>query len=440
MDAIRGGQPPFRNGLRDNLMGRRTWLSLFLTAALAIALCAAPSTAIAQVQRRPNILLIVTDDQRAGTVASMMPHTTERFVHRGTRFSEAFTTTPLCCPSRVSMLTGRYAHNHRVFGNREEPNVLSAVQQSMMQRFLHDAGYWTGLVGKFLNNWPNERDPAHFDRWKTTPFVDYFGAEWNVNGSIRVIRQNSTTYIGGRAARFIRGSEQRDRIPWFLHVGFMAPHLPATVERRYRSARIPPLHLNKAMRERNRTDKPPFVQERPLAAKELIARRRARQLRSLIAVDDQVERIMSTLDRLGETGRTLAIFVSDNGYLWGEHGLFQKSTPYQPSARIPMAITWPGRVARGATDDRLSAIIDLAPTVLSAARVRPPPALDGMNLFNRSMTRGRLLLEFRQVDRSACRRGVPSSRSEGCMPSIAIREEASPFESSTARRATLSSS
>jgi arylsulfatase A-like enzyme len=377
-------------------MHRRLRIPFVALATLAPVLGALVQ-ASAQTQPRPNILLIVTDDQRAGTLG-VMPHTTERFVRSGTRFSRAFTTTPLCCPSRVTMFTGRYAHNHGIFSNREDPQTLASRQDSMVQRRLHDAGYRTGLVGKFVNNWPNDRNPANFDRWVTTPFTTFSGGEWNVNGSLQVIDQNSTTFIGRRTVGFLRSSEQADAAPWFLQVGFMAPHFPATVEPRYQDVPIPPLRLNAGMREADRRDKPPYVQARRVAKKNVIEGRRARQLRSLVAVDDQVRRIMSTIDQLGETENTLAIFVSDNGYLWGEHGLFAKSTPYLQSARIPMFMTWPGALARGATDDRLSGIIDIAPTILSAAGLQPPSELDGMDLLDPASARNRLLLEFRQVD------------------------------------------
>ena len=112
----------------------------------------------------------------------MMPDVARWFGAGGTRYENAFATTPVCCPARVSILTGLYAHNHGIHTNREHPDALAAVEPFMVQRALHDDGYRTALFGKYLNNWPNERDPANFDRWATTPFVAFGGEEWNVDG------------------------------------------------------------------------------------------------------------------------------------------------------------------------------------------------------------------------------------------------------------------
>lgn len=344
-------------------------------------------------ERRPNILLIVTDDQRFDTL-DMMPHTRRWFGLGGTRFSEAFATTPLCCPARASLFTGLYAHNHGVVSNEEEPQVLAASEPLMVQRMLQHSGYRTGLFGKYLNNWPNDRDPANFDQWATTPFVTFGGDPWNVNGSIRVVDQNSTSFIGDQALDFLTGEGAKEQAPWFLSVTFMAPHMPATVEERYNEIPLPPLQVTAAMTERDRSDKPPFVQDRALRSIEQIDIKRAKQLRSLAAVDDQVNRIMERLKRSGELNDTLSIFLSDNGYQWGEHGLLLKSTPYMPSIRIPLFLLWPGHILAGRVDDRLVAGIDLAPTILSAVGDGTAGAFDGMDLLDPDARRSRLLLEF----------------------------------------------
>jgi arylsulfatase A-like enzyme len=346
---------------------------------------------------KPNILLIVTDDQREMSLAPVMPRTDGWFRSQGMEFTRAFATTPRCCPARVSFLTGLYAHNHGIYGEDVRASELAAVQPSMIQRTLHEAGYRTGLFGKFLNNWPNDRNPANFDRWATTPRVRYSGAEWNIGGATRVVEQNSTSFIGDASLAFLEESESNDEVPWFLHVGFMAPHPPSDVEPRYEDVPVPPLHLSPAMAEGDRRDKPPFVEDQHLRTVSEIQSMRVPQLRALVAVDDQIDRLMVRLEGLGELENTIAVFISDNGFQWGEHALFGKSLPYLESVRIPLYLRWPGHITPGAVDDRLVAGIDLAPTLLAAAGLEPQGEPDGFDLLDPGASRPRLLLEFRRL-------------------------------------------
>ena len=214
---------------------------------------------------------------------------------------------------------------------------MANIQPRMVQAPLHEAGYRTGLFGKFLNGWPNDVNPSSFDRWATTPRITFSGAEWNVDGTIKVVDQNSTSYIADQTLSFIDEAETDDDTPWFTLVGFMAPHLPASVEPQYEDIVVPPRKATPAMRELNRSDKPGYVrrQTRPTLAR--VEARRIPAMRSLVAVDDQVGRIMHRLSNLNELDDTLAIFVSDNGFLWGEHGLLGKSVPYDDCDRCSVA-------------------------------------------------------------------------------------------------------
>jgi arylsulfatase A-like enzyme len=337
-------------------------------------------------------LLIVTDDQRDGTM-SMMPDVERWFGAGGTRFENAFATTPACCPARASILTGLYAHNHGILTNRENPDLLAAAEPLMVQRALRNDGYRTALFGKYLNNWPNERDPANFDRWATTPFVAFGGEEWNVDGSVRKVTQNSTSFLGDLSISFLRNREREDARPWFLDLAFMAPHLPATVEPRYLDVVVPPLEPTSAMLEVDRSDKPGYVRRRHLRSLVDIELRRVPALRSLVAVDDQVDRVMRALKEMGELQNTVAIFVSDNGYLWGEHGRSRKAAPYLPAIEVPLYVRWPGHVAAGGIDTRLVGSLDIGPTMFAAAGVEAPSAFDGRNLLDRTSDRAGLLLE-----------------------------------------------
>jgi arylsulfatase A-like enzyme len=363
---------------------------------VTVAIVSSPPTS----DDRPNILLIVTDDQRADTL-DVMPAVRRWFVDGGMSFSTAYATTPLCCPSRASFLTGQLLHNHGIDDNEENVATLRAVQRHTVQSALDRVGYRTSLIGKLFNNWPNDVDPAYFDRWATTPFVTYSGDQWNVNGDERTVTRNAITYLGDLFLDFASDMESEDRTPWFSLVGFMAPHIPEvpmTLEPRYESLRFAPVAMTAARGELDRSDKPDYVRRRPLRSADLIDDLRVRQLRALVAVDDQIDRMIRRLDALGELDHTLVILTSDNGVFWGEHGLFQKGAPYLEAVHVPLMLRWPGHVAAGKVDDGLVGLLDIAPTILAAARAPSLVEPDGLDLLDRTRRRERLLLEFRRVE------------------------------------------
>jgi arylsulfatase A-like enzyme len=358
----------------------------------------APEVAAAQTQPRPNILIFVTDDQRATNTMWVMPRTRRYFQRGGVRFPNAFATTPLCCPSRATIFTGRYAHNTGVRDNKRAHRLDTTT---MFPRLLRRAGYRTALVGKFLNSWGLARRPPHFDRWASGghPYVD---PRFNVNGAVRTVDGYSTTLVGRFARRFLRGFEADDAAPWFLYMALKAPHHPWLPAARHRSRPVGSWPGNPAVFESDRTDKPAFVRRvsRSLAVGRIV---RQGQLRLLMSVDDEVGRVFATLRRLGETRRTLAIFTSDNGFLWADHGVgggpdsgAGKRVPYTASVQIPFFLRWPGHVAAGRRQRRIIGTVDIAPTVLHAAGVATDPKnppLDGRSLLS-GEKRARIVLEY----------------------------------------------
>ena len=361
-------------------------LSLWAAAAVAAQAVGPAEPAAAQQPEPPNLLIIVTDDQRAKTL-SVMPHTRAWFKRRGLSFPDATVTTPLCCPSRASIFTGRYAHNHGVQGN----NGSALDPSTTIQHTLSHQGYQTGIVGKYLNNWNLSVPPPDFDRWAIFN-RGYFGSRFNVNGLDRTIRRYSTDFISTKSGHFLDAFEADDDSPWLLFVTPYAPHRPATPAPRHEDAPVPPWKKNPAVKEKDRTDKPPFVQSRWVKPRR-VAKIRAKQLRSQMAVDDLVEDLMQRLGELGERGSTLAVFMSDNGLLWREHGILDKRLPYLPSVSVPLLLRWPGHLPKGATASGFAANIDIAPTALEAAGVAPPATMDGTSLLSLTL-RERLLIEY----------------------------------------------
>jgi arylsulfatase A-like enzyme len=367
-------------------------MGALIVAVAALASCTSPEQEAAPRERQarpPNVLIFVTDDQRAARTLSVMPHTRRFFARGGTRFRNAFATTPLCCPSRASILSGRYSHNHGVTRNElggrlDERHALPA--------YLSSAGYRSAISGKYLQGIPLHTDPPYFERWDIFSW-GYYDRTHNVNGRPKLVRSYSTGHVGRFAVDSLRRFEREDRAPWLLYVAPNAPHFPFLPSEKYRRAPLPERSHGQVRLERDRRDKPPFVRASRFGRAKG-NRIMKQQLRTLLSVDDMVERVVGTLRALGEERDTLAFFMSDNGYLLGEHRLFGKRLPYEPSVRIPLLMRWPGRVPAGTVEDRLVANIDIAPTVLDAAGIETDAnhAMDGLSLLGNA-ERDHLLLE-----------------------------------------------
>ncbi len=340
---------------------------------------------------RPNVLVIVTDDERQRDQMLVMPETLRIFGEGGTQFTHAFASTPQCCPSRASIMTGRYAHNHGVRRNQDGPKLNQMVT---MQRYLHErAGYKTALVGRFLNSWDVEQSPKFFDKWAFFK-AGYYDNPFNVNGEIVDVEQYATDYIGERSMGFLEEFDaEDDAAPWLMYVTVSAPHYPFYAADQYAEAEVPEWPDNPALREDNLGDKPGFVPGVGFSPDDGEAIYQ-KQLRTLMSADDMVASLFQKLEELDEDEETLAFFISDNGMMLGEHGLYAKRLPYTESIHVPFFVRWPGRVEAGAIDDRLVGNIDIAPSVLDVAGLLPEVQLevDGRSLFG-PLERNRMLTE-----------------------------------------------
>jgi N-acetylglucosamine-6-sulfatase len=355
---------------------------------------------------RPNIVVVLTDDQTTADLSVM--HETRRLLKRtGTTFTNSFATYALCCPSRTTLLTGQYAHNHGVLANRPPHGGYPAFRREVnphhtLPVYLHRAGYRTGLVGKFLNYYGTTvplEIPEGWDYWQALTIGEswMYGYTLDSNGHLVTHGSSPSDYqtdvLSRKADRFVRASAGRRR-PFFLLLAPGAPHEePASFfpPHPHRNPRPAPRDLNRfdhrrlphppSFNERQIGDKPPFLRPPRLDRtdrRDLLRLYRSR-LECLLAVDDAVRRLVHNLRITGELDNTVIIFTSDNGYLLGEHRLQGKGLPYQESVRVPLIIRGPGFPA-GARRSQLAANIDLAPTIVDLAHARGRRRMDGVPL------------------------------------------------------------
>jgi N-acetylglucosamine-6-sulfatase len=390
---------------------------------------------------QPNLIVVMTDDQTLGEL-EVMSRTKRLLGERGATFEDAIVSFPLCCPSRATYLTGRYAHNHGVLSNspdhdggyeRLDGNRTVAV-------WLQRAGYRTAQIGRYLNFYgvldPTEVPPG-WDEWAVTPgpstylMYDY---DLNRNGEIEHYgerpRDYQTDVYARIATEFIRAEAAREE-PFFLSLTPLAPHdeNDEAVPSRFDGPRPAPRHRGRlvdldpsfgpAFDEADASDKPPSIRTLPrLSMKQ---RRDAvgsykRRARSLLAVDELMAKLVRTLRKTDQLDDTYVIFTSDNGFMFGEHRLKGKIAPYEGSLRVPLLARGPG-IEPGTTIGGMAANVDLAPTLLDAAGSRRRQ-LDGISLLPAMLGRRNLPdreilienLDRSRVPKHRLYRGIRSTR------------------------------
>jgi N-acetylglucosamine-6-sulfatase len=333
-----------------------------------------------------------------------MPRTLRRIGERGTRFTNAFTTFPLCCPSRASYLTGQYAHNHGVRDNHPPTGGVQAFDDSAtLATALDAAGYYTGWVGKYLNGYRAlaREDPPYvppgYDWWRAASVPrTMYGWEQVIGDRLRrwgfKNRDYQTDVYSRQAEGFIEAATDADR-PFFLTVASFAPHTetrrvvgehnPRSARRHRGAFARAPLPRPPSFNEANVSDKPWFIADTPRLDEEarMVVRDRYRdRLRSLLAVDDLVVGVLGALRRNGVLGRTLVIFTSDNGLFLGEHRQRRKGLIYDGASRVPLLMRGPGAPVR--TVRAPTANIDIAATIYDLAQVTPAGVQDGVSLLD----------------------------------------------------------
>lgn len=366
-------------------------LSVVSVAVVVLISMAASPEALAQARRPPpNIVVILTDDQRWDTLR-YMPNVRHLLVNRGMTFENSFVSNSLCCPARVSLLTGNYSHTSGVYTNSRPDGGWKLFhsnngESSTMATWLHHAGYRTAMIGKYMNGYgpDNRYVPPGWDRWVAFEGNnnDYFDYQMNKDGQFVQFghdrRDYSTDVVARFATRHVRRTPPDQ--PLFLYMAPYAPHGPFTsAPRDDGTGPGGPPSWPPSFDEGGIRDKPRYLWTQKRFNHADIAARWNSMVESLQAVDDAVHDVVSALRKAGRLHNTLFVFTSDNGLSFGEHRWGYKLVPYEESIRVPLVVRWVGVVPPGSVDRHLVVNTDLAPTFGDAAGASTPTT-DGESL------------------------------------------------------------
>jgi N-acetylglucosamine-6-sulfatase len=327
---------------------------------------------------RPNIVVLLSDDQAMSLFhRRLMPNVFSRLVDQGATFDRAYVNVSQCCPSRASILTGLYAHNTGVDAN-DVPLDGRRPARPTIALALHDAGYRTMLAGKYLNSESCHPQPG-WDQWVCGTKVTHVNPVLDVNGKVVKRRGFTVDALAGYATHFIQENDDPEH-PLFLYFAPRTPHLPAD-DHRADAIPVPAYRPPSFNALPDPGSRPAWARVNPLSPQRQ-RENRARytgMARQLPALDRAIGRILDALEDRAED--TLVLFMSDNGFLYGEHRLTDKIVPYEESIRVPLVIRYPALLAPGRffSTDALVSNVDVAPTVMDAAGV--PWGADGTSLL-----------------------------------------------------------
>jgi arylsulfatase A-like enzyme len=350
----------------------------------------------ARAAQQPNLLLIIADDHAGGTLGiegdpRRATPNLDALARQGVLFERAYCNSPLCTPSRQSLITGLLPH---AAGVTQLQTPLSD-RQITMGDWLAIAGYQTIAIGKMHFNGPSRHgfairvDTADWEHelkdhpprggdqrrpWR--PFVDP-ARQW-LNGGHEPAglpaESMQSSYFVDQAIRFLKGKHSK---PFAMVVGFYDPHSPFQFpndwQRRFQPGEfsVPPVS------EQDRREQPAVFAS---LSDNDVRGIQAAYFTSLSFVDAQVGRLVKALDATGLSGRTLIVYVGDNGYMLGQHGRFEKHCFYEPAVRVPLIMRWPGHLAAGSRVSGMVEMVDILPTVLHLIGVPAPPRLQGLDL------------------------------------------------------------
>lgn len=349
--------------------------------------------------RQPrNVVFILSDDHRYDAM-SFMGHPLAKtprmdaMARNGAHLKNAFVTTSLCSPSRVSILTGLYTFRHRVIDNqRTVPEGTIFFPQ-----YLQQAGYTTAFIGKWHMGAATDEPRPGFDDWMSFRGQGKYyppNDKYTLNDNGQRVPQDGyiTTVLTQRAIEFLEQQTDREQ-PFFLYLSHKAVHGPWTPEPQYEGSlaeadfELPP---SSQLFTHNRRNRPRWLLDQrnswhgmdfPLHTAASVEAYYKRCCEALRSVDDSIGAVMTQLKKMNLYDDTLVIYMGDNGYMFGEHGLIDKRVAYEASSRVPMLLQCPAIVPAGTVVDEVVANIDIAPTVMEAMGLKKPPHMDGQSFL-----------------------------------------------------------
>ncbi len=373
-------------------MNRRTSLQTVLA-----GIAAAPAFLThGQAKKLRNVIFILTDDHRYDALGFLRPQKFLETPHLdslakdGAYFQNAFVTTALCSPSRATILTGKYAHQHKIVDN----NTAIPHGTQFFPQLLQKAGYATAFIGKWHMGGEGDNPQPGFDHWISFRGQgSYLPSKngLNINGKRVPQKGYITDELTDYAVDWI---SQRDKDqPYFLYLSHKAVHsefIPAKRHQgRYTKAEfVPPRTM--ATTGPDAAGRPMWVKnqrnswhgvEFPYHSNMELGEYYKRYAETLLGVDDSVGRILDTLRKQGELDSTLVIYMGDNGFGFGEHGLIDKRNAYEESIRVPLLARCPELIKEGTTVKQMVANLDIMPTVLDAAGLKNSDSLPGQSML-----------------------------------------------------------
>jgi len=369
-------------------MNRRTFLKTAASGAASLAF----APALARTDRRPNVVFILTDDQRwdgmscAGHPFLKTPNM-DRIANEGVRFANMFVTTSLCSPCRASYLSGLYAHTHKVVNNFTD----YPVNLPGYHRRLHEAGYETAYIGKWHMGEQSDEQRPGFDYWASHKGQGkYFDNTFNINGKRQSLKGYYTHRVTELAVDWLKRARARRR-PFLLILGHKAPHCPFEPEPKYANA-FSDVKIEKPPTANDTgKGKPEWIRQRvptwhgidgPLFGAKEYGKFIRTFLATLLSVDDSVGEIYSALKAIGELDNTLLLYGSDNGSMLGEHGAVDKRTMYEESIRVPLLVRYPELIREPRVVNEMVLTEDVAPSILDICGARPLQKIHGMSWKN----------------------------------------------------------
>jgi arylsulfatase A-like enzyme len=355
--------------------------------------------------RRPNVVMILTDDHAShaiGAYGSLVNETPriDELADLGVRFDHCFATNSLCSPSRASILTGTYSH---VNGVSTLVTPIDASQPTFVSR-LREAGYRTAMVGKWHMGEGEGRDPQNFDYWDV--LIDqgeYVNPRLLSKDGLRVEEGYATDVITDLALRWVE-SQEDDGTPWCVLIYHKAPHRPWEPDEAHRgmyagreiplprtfdddlatrstSVRRAAMRIAEHLTAEDLKVDPPEGLSYEQTALWKYQRFMEDYLACVASVDDNVGRVTDWLSARGELDDTLLMYASDQGFFLGDHGWFDKRFMYEQSLRMPLLISYPRRVQGGQVHEGITTNVDFAQTILEAAGVEPHPRMQGRSFW-----------------------------------------------------------